>query len=321
MTRVFVTGGAGFIGSHICDRIIKKGFHVVCFDNLITGFIENIEHLIGENSFTFIEGDIRDLEAVRAGIDGCTHVCHQAALGSVPRSIEDPIRTNEINISGSLNVLSEAQRVSVQRFVFASSSSVYGDNIEMPKVEENTGNVLSPYAVTKSALEEYARVYFEIHGTKTIGLRYFNIFGPRQSPKGGYAAVIPLFMDSLRKGERPTIFGDGEQTRDFTYVQNAVDANILSLFGDVPEAFGKTFNVACGDTLSINRVFSEIHSSMVEELGIDSISPIHLPTRDGDIKDSLADLSEVSRCLGYSPKISFAEGIEETVSWFLSNKV
>ena len=321
MTRVFVTGGAGFIGSHICDRIIGMGHGVVCFDNLISGFIDNIEHLMGKEGFTFIEADIRDKEAVRRGLEGCTHVCHQAALGSVPRSIEDPIRTNDINISGSLNVLFEAQRASIQRFVFASSSSVYGDNREMPKVEENTGNVLSPYAVTKAALEEYARVYHEIHDIKTIGLRYFNIFGPRQSPKGGYAAVIPLFMDSLRRGVSPTIFGDGKQTRDFTYVQNAVDANILSLFGDVPEAFGKTFNVACGETLSINKVYSEIHSTMVEELKIDPIEPIHGPTRSGDIKDSLADLSEVGRCLGYSPNVGFTEGIEETVNWFLGKKV
>jgi nucleoside-diphosphate-sugar epimerase len=321
VTKVFVTGGAGFIGSHICDRIQEMGHHVVCFDNLITGFMDNIEHLIGKEHFTFIKGDIRDRDAVRGGLEGCTHVCHQAALGSVPRSIEDPLRTNDINISGSLNVLVEAQRISIQRFVFASSSSVYGDNKEMPKVENKTGSVLSPYAVTKSAFEEYARVYHEIHGTRTIGLRYFNIFGPRQSPKGGYAAVIPLFMDSLSKGESPTIFGDGEQTRDFTYVQNAVDANILSLFGDVPSAFGRTFNVACGDTLSINRVYSEIYQSVKEKMEIDSIEPIHGPSRSGDIKDSLADLSEVGRCLGYSPKISFTEGIEETVGWFLRNLV
>ena len=248
MARVFVTGGAGFIGSHICERILDLGHEVVCFDNLITGFEENIEHLKTHDGFRFIKGDIRELNQVREGMEGCTHVSHQAALGSVPRSIQDPLRTNEINISGSLNVLSEAQKKSVERFVFASSSSVYGDNPDMPKVESKVGRLLSPYAVTKASFEEYARVYNQIHGSCTIGLRYFNIFGPKQSPSGAYAAVIPLFMKHLSKKERPTIFGDGEQTRDFTYVENAVEANILSLFGDVPHAFGKTYNVAWGDT-------------------------------------------------------------------------
>jgi len=319
MTRVFVTGGAGFIGSHICDRIIEMGHEVVCFDSLITGFMENIQHLEGHKSFTFIKGDIRDIEDVRAGLEGCTHVCHQAALGSVPRSIQDPVKTNEINVSGSLNVLFEAQNISIERFVFASSSSVYGDNQDMPKIEETVGKVLSPYAVTKSAFEEYARVYHQIHGTKTIGLRYFNVFGPRQSPKGAYAAVIPLFLKHLKEGERPKIFGDGEQTRDFTYVQNAVDANILSLFGEVTSAFGKTFNVACGETLTINRVYSIIHHVMKESLEIENIEPIHEPPRSGDIKDSLADLTEAKRNLGYSPNVDFSEGIEYTVRWFLKS--
>ena len=256
-------------------------------------------------------------EEVKDGLKGCTHVCHQAALGSVPRSIQDPIRTNEINISGSLNVLNEAQKISVERFVFASSSSVYGDNKDMPKVESRVGKVLSPYAVTKSAFEEYARVFHEIHGSGTIGLRYFNVFGPRQSPEGAYAAVIPLFMKRLREGEQPIIFGDGEQTRDFTYVQNAVDANILSLFGDVPEAFGKTFNVACGETLTINRVYTQIRQVMSESLDIGNIEPIYEPPRSGDIKDSLADLSQAERFLGYNPNVDFSEGIRSTVSWFL----
>ena len=229
-------------------------------------------------------------------------------------------RTNEINISGSLNVLSEAQKKSVERFVFASSSSVYGDNPDMPKVESRVGRLLSPYAVTKASFEEYARVYNQIHGSCTIGLRYFNIFGPRQSPSGAYAAVIPLFMKHLSKKERPTIFGDGEQTRDFTYVENAVEANILSLFGDVPHAFGKTYNVACGETLTINRIYNEILQVINEKMDIGDIKPIYGAPRSGDIKDSLADLSEANRCLGYAPIVNFSTGIKHTMNWFLESK-
>ncbi len=320
MVRVFVTGGAGFIGSHICDRILELGHEVVCFDNLATGFKENIEHLRNNSRFTFIEGDIRNTELLDIHLPNCTHVCHQAALGSVPRSIENPRRTNEFNIVGSLNVLTKAQEHSIDRLVFASSSSVYGDNIDMPKVEDRTGDVLSPYAVTKSAFEDYARVFNHIHGMETIGLRYFNVFGPRQSPEGAYAAVIPLFMKALREGESPKIFGDGEQTRDFTYVQNAVDANILSLFGDIPDAYGKSFNIACGNTLSINEVFNNIRERINLRLGSEHIEPIYSPPREGDIKDSLADLTEARRCLNYFPKVDFSEGIEYTVSWFIEEK-
>jgi nucleoside-diphosphate-sugar epimerase len=320
MVRVFVTGGAGFIGSHICDRILDLGHEVVCFDNLATGFKENIEHLRNNSRFTFIEGDIRNTELLDIHLPNCTHVCHQAALGSVPRSIENPRRTNEFNIVGSLNVLTKAQEHSIDRLVFASSSSVYGDNKDMPKVEDRTGDVLSPYAVTKSAFEDYARVFNHIHGMETIGLRYFNVFGPRQSPEGAYAAVIPLFMKALREGEKPKIFGDGEQTRDFTYVQNAVDANILSLFGDIPDAYGKSFNIACGNTLSINEVFNNIRESINLRLGSEHIEPIYAPPREGDIKDSLADLTEARRCLNYFPKVDFSEGIEYTVSWFIEEK-
>ena len=320
MVRVFVTGGAGFIGSHICDRILDLGHEVVCFDNLATGFKENIEHLRKNSRFTFIEGDIRNTELLDIHLPNCTHVCHQAALGSVPRSIENPRRTNEFNIVGSLNVLTKAQEHSIDRVVFASSSSVYGDNVDMPKFEDRTGNVLSPYAVTKSAFESYARVFNHIHGMETIGLRYFNVFGPRQSPEGAYAAVIPLFMKALREGERPKIFGDGGQTRDFTYVQNAVDANILSLFGDIPDAYGKSFNIACGDTLSINEVFNKIRESIDIRLSSGHIEPIYAPPREGDIKDSLADLTEARRCLNYFPKVDFSEGIENTLSWFIEEK-
>ena len=320
MSRVFVTGGAGFIGSHICDRILEMGHEVLCYDNLVTGFKENIEHLTENSRFSFVEGDIRDMDNLQNQMEGCTHVCHQAALGSVPRSIENPVLTNEINLGGSLNVLSISHAVGIKRFVFASSSSVYGDNKDMPKIESKTGNLLSPYAVTKSSFEDYARVFALIHGIETIGLRYFNVFGPRQSPKGAYAAVIPLFLKALTGGQRPVIFGDGEQTRDFTYVQNSVNANVIALFGELEDCFGKSFNVACGETLSINRVFSEIRDSLSQRgYDIDEIEPDYNPPRSGDIRDSLADLSEIGSCLGYSPEIGFGDGINRTVDWFIEN--
>jgi UDP-N-acetylglucosamine 4-epimerase len=320
MGRVLVTGGAGFIGSHICDKLVDIGHEVVCFDNLMTGSKGNIAHLEGVAGFIFVEGDIRDVAKLGEAMEECTHVNHQAALGSVPRSIKNPTLTNEININGSLNVLLEAQRHSIKRVVFASSSSVYGDNADMPKREERTGKLLSPYAVTKSAFEDYAKVFHLIHGIETIGLRYFNVFGPRQSPKGAYAAVIPIFMQSILEGRSPTIFGDGEQTRDFTYIQNTVEANILALFEEAPKAYGGAFNIACARTVSINVLFELIHSSISSHAGLDSIvRPEYGPSRQGDIKDSLADLSKVSECLGYSPMVTVEQGISETVRWFVEN--
>ena len=320
MSKIFVSGGAGFIGSHICEKLLELDNEVICFDNLITGSRENIEHLEENEGFRFIEGDLRDESNVRSAIQGCSHVCHQAALGSVPRSIENPILTNDINIGGSLNLLFQSVENSVERFVYASSSSVYGDNLEMPKREENTGRPLSPYAVTKSALEQYSRVFNDVYAIDTIGLRYFNVFGPRQSPKGAYAAVIPIFLKFLLEGKSPVIFGDGEQTRDFTYVKNSVDANVLALFGDVSDAYGKTFNVACGSTFSINEIFSLIHDSLEEFGAIEGkINPTYGPKRTGDILDSLANLDNVKQLIGYSPAISVEEGIRDTVRWFVNN--
>lgn len=320
MNKIFVSGGAGFIGSHICDRLLGLGHEVVCFDNLVTGSEKNISHLIEIEGFTFYKGDLRNEDDIQSAISGCTHVCHQAALGSVPRSIENPILTNDMNIVGSLNLLFLAVKNSVSRFVFASSSSVYGDSLEMPKKEEATGNPLSPYAVTKSALEQYSKVFNEIYDIDTVGLRYFNVFGPRQSPEGAYAAVIPIFLKSLIKGESPVIFGDGKQTRDFTYVSNSVDANILSLFDDIPDAYGKTFNVACGSTFSINDIFYLIRENLskIGELK-NEISPTYGPKRTGDILDSLASLENIKRLVGYEPAISVEEGIHDTVRWFVDN--
>jgi len=320
LSKVFVSGGAGFIGSHICEKLLELKHEVICFDNLITGSRENILHLEEDKRFTFTEGDLRNESDLRTAIKGCSHVCHQAALGSVPRSIENPILTNDINIGGSLNLLFQSVENSVQRFVYASSSSVYGDNLEMPKREENTGRPLSPYAVTKSALEQYSRVFNDIYEIDTIGLRYFNVFGPRQSPEGAYAAVIPIFLKFLLEGKSPVIFGDGEQTRDFTYVKNSVDANILALFGDVPDAYGKTFNVACGSTFSINEIFSMIYDNLEKVGALEmEINPTYGPKRTGDILDSLANLDNIKQLIGYSPAISVEEGIRDTVRWFVDN--
>ena len=317
--RVFVTGGSGFIGSHICDALIKSGNEVVCFDNLITSSKENISHLEDVVEFRFIDGDLRDIDVLDEAMKGCTHICHQAALGSVPRSIDDPIKSTEINLIGGLNLLCVAKSHGIKRFVFASSSSVYGDDPELPKCEHRVGNPLSPYAASKASFESYARVFYEIHRMETIGMRYFNVFGPRQSPEGAYAAVIPKFIDSLMKGKSPKIYGDGEQTRDFTYVKNVVEANLLALFEENEMAFGQCFNVACGDTISVNQLFNDIKSAYQEVIGREvSVIPKHQEARSGDVRDSLADLSKIKDILGYNPQISYLEGISETVQWHLS---
>ena len=314
---VLVTGGAGFIGSHICDKIIEMGYEVKCLDNLLTSRIENIEHLMQNENFEFINGDIRDYDLVNKIMKSCTHVTHQAALGSVPRSIDDPFTTNEINVSGSLNVLISAKNNGIKRFVYASSSSVYGDDPNLPKIETKIGNPLSPYAVTKSTFEDYARTFSAVYGTETIGLRYFNIFGPRQSPEGAYAAVIPKFMESIKFNKSPTIFGDGGQTRDFTYVDNAVLANILALFRDDLSEFGMAFNVACEDSISINKLFEcikeETEYIIKQKILLD---PIYEPERAGDVRNSLADLSLINNYIGYKPVISSKEGIKKTVKWY-----
>ena len=319
MARILVTGGSGFIGSHICDRLTAMDHEVVCIDNLMTSKKDNISHLLNRDGFKFIEGDIRDRELMAEVLAGCTHVCHQAALGSVPRSIKDPITTNDINLSGSLNVLSISLQNGISRFVYASSSSVYGDDLSLPKVEERTGEPLSPYAVTKSAFEKYANVFNSVHGLETIGLRYFNVFGPRQSPSGEYAAVIPKFIDSILRNVPPTIYGDGKQTRDFTYVDNVVEANILALFGDFEEGFGSCFNVACGGTVSIKTIFDLLLNSYREISGIEvDLIPEMAPVRAGDVKDSLASLEKIESLLGYVPSKGLSEGLKETVQWHLT---
>jgi len=321
MGKVLVTGGSGFIGSHVCDRLIQLGHEVVCYDNLLTSSISNIQHLMEESGFEFLEHDIRDSKSLKRALEGCTHVTHQAALGSVPRSIDDPVRTNDINLVGGLNVLNIAKDEGVSRFVFASSSSVYGDDPNLPKKEEVVGDVMSPYAASKAAFESYAKVFSRVHGMETIGMRYFNVFGPRQSPDGPYAAVIPKFLYSLSEGERPKIFGDGLQTRDFTYVENVVNANIDALFGNCEKGFGKSFNVAFGKSISIISLFEQLKERYEEISGrsID-LDPEYFPERTGDVKDSLADLSNVKECLGYEPMITTDEGLSKTTQWFIENR-
>ncbi|MBP51980.1 MAG: LPS biosynthesis protein WbpP [Opitutae bacterium] len=315
--RILVTGGAGFIGSNLCDALLAEGSEVVCLDNFLTGKRENIAHLLANPNFTLVEGDIRDLEVCRTAIRGCTHVCHQAALGSVPRSIEDPKSTNDINISGSLNVLMSAHEEGIKRFVFASSSSVYGDEATMPKVEDKTGFPLSPYAVTKMVNESYTRVYHQIHGMETIGLRYFNVFGRRQDPEGQYAAVIPKFVELMLQSKSPIVFGDGEQTRDFTYVDNVVQMNIHALSTSNEEAFGQIFNAACGSRISINELFSSIRNLLSNyDPSIAQIDATYIGERPGDIRHSLADISKAIRHLGYQPTHDCQLGLEEAMEWY-----
>ena len=316
---IFVTGGAGFIGSNLCEKLVDLGHQVVCYDNLSTGNYENIRHLLANKNFKLVVADIRDVESLSSAMEGCTHVSHQAALGSVPRSISNPSATNENNIAGSLNVLHTAMQIGIKRFVYASSSSVYGNSSVSPKKEGEEGEVMSPYAVTKQTLEKYAKVYKEIHGMETIGLRYFNVFGPKQSPSGAYAAVIPIFINKALLGEPIPINGTGEQTRDFTYIENVVDANVKSLFSAKPESFGKNFNIACAEYCSVVELANKIKNT------ISAVSPkhhcklelMHNPERVGDVRDSLADLGLSTQLLGYMPLVLMDAGLESTIRWFL----
>jgi UDP-N-acetylglucosamine 4-epimerase len=307
-----VTGGAGFIGSHITEYLLKNGAgRVRVLDNLSTGLEKNIKLFEGNPAFEFIEGDIRNAETCRLACEGMDYVNHQAALGSVPRSIKDPVATNEVNLSGFVNMLTAAKDAGVKAFVYASSSSVYGDEPNLPKREERTGNLLSPYAVTKMGNELYAAVFARQYGIRLAGLRYFNVFGPRQDPNGPYAAVIPLFVSGIMNGMPVYINGDGNQTRDFTYVDNAVQANIRALLNDNEQAFGQVYNIAVGENFTVNFLYNSIR---------DILGAHHAPTyrepRSGDIRDSLADISKANQLLGYQPAFRFPEGLEKTVAYF-----
>jgi nucleoside-diphosphate-sugar epimerase len=311
MAQFLVTGGAGFIGSHIVDELLLRGETVRVLDNLATGKRENLEHCL--ERIDFIEGDIRDLETCRGACAEVDYVLHQAALGSVPRSMEDPLTSHDVNVTGTLKMLIAARDAGVKRFVYAASSSTYGDHTALPKVEDRIGNPLSPYAVTKYADELYARVFGRCYGLETVGLRYFNVFGPRQDPFSQYAAVIPLFVSALLRGEAPTINGDGEQTRDFTYVGNAVEANLLACAAP-GEAVGEVFNIACNERTSLNQLYRRL-----QELLDSNIAPVYGPSRVGDVRDSLADIGKAGRLLGYDGEIKFDEGLRSSIEWYRAN--
>lgn len=311
---ILVTGGAGFIGSNLVEYLLKYNCGKVrVLDNLSNGYFKNIEPFISNPKLEFINGDIRSLETCEKACVDIDFVLHQAALGSVPRSITDPITTNEVNISGFLNILVASRNAGVKRFIYAASSSTYGDSKTLPKKEEIIGKPLSPYAVTKYVNELYADVFHRTYGLNSIGLRYFNVFGPRQDPKGAYAAVIPLFIDALVENRPPVINGDGEQIRDFTFVQNAVEANIKSLFSP-EESLNKVYNVAVGETTSLNKLYNELKNLANSEL-----LPLYGPDRKGDIRQSLADISLAEQYLGYNPEIRIEQGLRITYEWFINN--
>jgi len=318
--RILVTGGAGFIGSNLCEALLNAGNSVRCLDNLLTGKRSNIEALLQNPSFEFIEGDIRDFETclkVTADVD---IVMHQAALGSVPRSIEDPITTNDINISGFLNVLKAATDNGIQRFVYAASSSTYGDHEELPKVEERIGKPLSPYAVSKYVNELYAKVFSDLYGIETIGLRYFNVFGKQQDPDGAYAAAIPKFIRSFMKHESPVIHGDGLQTRDFTYIENVIQANFLAATTQNPEALNTVYNVAYGNSTNLLDLVTRLRDLLSTfDSKIAGVSITHGPDRVGDVRNSLADISKAKNLLGYAPEYDFNRGIELAINWYWQN--
>jgi UDP-N-acetylglucosamine 4-epimerase len=305
--RILVTGGAGFIGSNIVETLLKQGVkHVRILDNLVTGKMENIQFLLDKyDNVEFMYGSIADLETCRNAVKNVDVITNQAALGSVPGSIDDPLSNHIANVNGFLNILISAKETGIKRVVYASSSSIYGDNPILPKVEENTGNALSPYAATKEMNEIYAQVFGRCYGMECIGLRYFNIFGPRQDPNGAYAAVIPKFIDLMKEGKQPTINGDGTFSRDFTYVENAVQANILALTTDNKECFGEAMNIGAGGQTSL----LELIEVLKKELDVD-IEPIFGPERPGDIPHSNANISKAQNMLGYDPKISFKEGMK-----------
>lgn len=317
---VLVTGGAGFIGSHVCDALLAAGHAVRCMDDLATGRLENIAHLEGRPDFAFVRADIRDAAACREAMQGVAAVAHLAALGSVPRSIADPLATHATNLTGFLHVIEAARLEGVQRFVYASSSSVYGDSTELPKREEHIGKPLSPYAVTKLANELYAGLYTRLHGMHTIGLRFFNVFGERQDPEGPYAAAIPRFIKAFLRHERPQVHGDGLQSRDFTYVGNAVEALLKALASSDPRAKGEVFNVAYGDRTTLLELIDALRVELARtDAAIAEVGVEHVSERPGDIRDSLANISKARDLLGYAPRFDLKTGLERAVPWYVRN--
>lgn len=320
--KILVTGGAGFIGSNLCESLLKTGEEVTCLDNFETGHIENILPLLRDypDSFRLIVGDIRKAEDCRKAVEGVEYVFHEAALGSVPRSIKDPVTTNATNIDGFLNMLVAARDAGVKRFIYAASSSTYGDSQSLPKVEDVIGRPLSPYAITKYVNELYADVFARTYGMETIGLRYFNVFGRRQDPNGAYAAVIPLFVKQLMRHESPVINGDGEYSRDFTYIDNVIQMNRLALTTKNRAAVNQVYNTAFGERTTLNQLVDYLKEYLSQyDADIRSVEVKHGPNRKGDIPHSLADITKARTLLGYDPQYSMREGLKEAVKWYWEN--
>lgn len=309
-----VTGGAGFIGSNLCEALLNMGYKVRCLDDLSTGKQENVDPFLGNPNYQFIRGDITDLQTCISVCEGAHYVLHQAAWGSVPRSIEMPLYYEKVNICGTLNMMEAALKAGVKKFVYASSSSVYGDHPVLPKVEGQEGNILSPYALTKRVNEEYGRLYFKLYGLNTYGLRYFNVFGRRQDPNGAYAAVIPKFIRQLLNDEVPTIHGDGKQSRDFTYIDNVIEANLRACLAP-QSASGEVYNIAFGG----REYLIDIYNELAGLLGREGVQPNFGLDRPGDIKHSNADISKAKKFLGYDPQYNFSEGIRLAIDWYKNN--
>lgn len=322
MNKVLVTGGAGFIGSNLCEALLERGNYVQCLDNFSTGHIENLLPLIEKypDRFKLIVGDIRNLEDCTKAVTGMDYVMHEAALGSVPRSIKDPVTTNDVNIGGFLNMIVASRDAGVKRFIFAASSSTYGDSKSLPKVEDVIGKPLSPYAITKYVDELYADVFARTYGMEYIGLRYFNVFGRRQDPHGAYAAVIPLFVKKFMAHEAPTINGDGEYSRDFTYIDNVIQMNILAMETTNSEAVNQIYNTAFGERTTLNDLVKYLKEYLSEfDPKIAAVEAVHGPNRVGDIPHSLANVDKAKRLLGYNPQFSMKAGLKEAVKWYWEN--
>jgi len=320
MMKILVSGGAGFIGSNLCDYFIQKGNEVICLDNFATGHLHNLNGVINNLNFTLIEGDIRNIEDCKKAVQGVDYVLHQAALGSVPRSINDPITSNEVNVSGFLNMLTVSRDAKVKRFVYAASSSTYGDSQGLPKVEEVIGKPLSPYAITKYVNELYAEIFSKTYGLETVGLRYFNVFGRKQDPNGAYAAVIPKFVQQFMRYESPVINGDGMHSRDFTYIDNVIQMNELAMTTTNSEAINTVYNTAFGDRTTLTQLTHFLKEYLtIFDPKIGDVEVLHGPNRAGDIPHSLASIEKAKKLLGYNPQYSLQEGLKESVSWYYNN--
>ncbi len=318
--KILITGGAGFIGSNLCEYFLTNGDKVVCLDNFSTGHKHNIEEFLNNPNFSLIEGDIRNLVDCQKAVEDVDYVLHEAALGSVPRSLKDPITTNEVNIGGFLNMLVASRDAGVKRFVYAASSSTYGDSVALPKIEDQIGKPLSPYAITKYVNELYADIFSKTYGLETIGLRYFNVFGRRQDPNGAYAAVIPLFVKKLMNHESPVINGDGMHSRDFTYIDNVIQMNELALLTENKEALNTVYNTAVGDRTTLNELVALLKKYLCEfDPEIANVIVKYGPIRDGDIPHSLASVEKARVRLNYLPNYKFEEGLKSAVSWYQQN--